>query len=69
MNTRKFGAFHTINLYEDHIFQSLSTITFDVKKFKIPLKFVGREQRISSYSDQKKDENVRGKIILLYKYF
>ncbi len=69
VNTRKFGAFHTVNLYKDHIYPSRSTITFDVKKFKIPLKFVGREQSISSYSDQNKDENVKGKIILLYKYF
>ncbi|MEN8123930.1 MAG: hypothetical protein ABFR32_02285 [Bacteroidota bacterium] len=69
VNTRKFGTFHTVNSYNDQIYPSKSTITFDIKKIKIPLKFVGREQSVSNYSDQNEDEEVKGKIILLYQYF
>jgi len=69
VNTRKFGTFHTVNLYGDQIYPSKSTITFDIKKIKIPLKFVGREQSVSTYSDQNKNEEVKGKITLIYHYF
>ncbi len=69
VNTRKFGTFHTVNSYNDQIYPSTSIITFDIKKFKIPLKFVGREQSNSAYSDQNDNEEIEGKIILTYQYF
>lgn len=66
VNTRKYGTFNTVNVYKDQIYPSKSIITFEVKKFKIPLKFVGREQSTSSYPN--KNEKTKGKIILFYQY-
>lgn len=66
INTRKYGAFHTLNSYDNNIYPSKSIITFDVKKFKLPLKFIGRKQTANSAASE--DENVLGKITLLYKY-
>jgi hypothetical protein len=66
ISTRKFGSFRTKHTYDDNIYPSKSVITFDIKKFKVPLKFIGREQNIST--PPKRDNNVLGKITLLYKY-
>lgn len=66
VNTRKLGSIRTEHRYEAGIYPSSSVITFDIKKFRIPLKFIGREQRIADYP--KKDENVQGKITLTYTY-
>ncbi|MEN8186129.1 MAG: hypothetical protein ABFR05_03250 [Bacteroidota bacterium] len=66
VNTRKFGSFHTLHFYKDLIYPSKSIITFDVKKFKIPLKFIGREQSV--ISKEERDKDVKGKITLLYNY-
>lgn len=68
VNTRKFGTFYTENFYDDagSIYPSKSVITFDIKKFKIPLKFIGRQQNVSK--NQKEDEDVKGKITLNYTY-
>jgi len=68
VNTRKFGTFYTKNIYdvEGSIYPSKSIITFDIKKFKIPLKFIGRQQNVSK--SPKNDKNVRGKITLIYTY-
>ncbi|VAV86026.1 Beta-galactosidase [hydrothermal vent metagenome] len=68
VNTRKFGTFYTVNSYEDksNIYPSKSVITFDIKKFKIPLKFIGRQENVSKKPN--KEENVQGKITLYYTY-
>ncbi len=66
VNTRKFGTFNAKHFYQKGIYPSKSIITFDIKKFKIPLKFIGREQQVSKTSKAK--ENVQGKIILNYNY-
>jgi len=67
ISTRKFGSFKTEHSYNGNIYPSRSIITFDIKKFKIPLRFIGREQKITSSIPQK-DKNVQGKITLTYTY-
>jgi hypothetical protein len=67
ISTRKFGSFETEHSYNGNIYPSRSIITFDIKKFKIPLRFIGREQEITSSIPQK-DKNVQGKITLTYTY-
>jgi len=66
VNTRKFGTFTSKHSYSDHIYPDRSEVTFDVKKVKLPLKFIGSEQRTDNFPA--KDENVKGKIILSYTY-
>lgn len=66
INTRKQGSFKAIHSYEGSKYPSKSVITFDIKKFKMPLKFIGRTEKIDSYPE--KDENVLGEIILMYTY-
>lgn len=66
INTRKHGSFRSEHTYNDGIFPSKSIIIFDIKKFKIPLRFIGREEGVSK--DSKKDKNVEGKITLYYNY-
>ena len=66
VNTQKHGSFQALHSYDNEIYPSKSIITFDIKKFKIPLKFIGRERSISKYP--KNDENVHGKITLWYTY-
>jgi hypothetical protein len=67
VNTRKFGSFQSDHSYKEKIYPFRSIITFEVKKFKIPLKFIGREQGVTS-SIPDKEKNVQGKITLIYKY-
>lgn len=43
-----------------------SIVTFDIKKFKLPLKFIGSEQTTSPYPE--KNEQVKGQITLTYSY-
>lgn len=66
VNSRKFGTFHTEHTYDDSIYPSRSIITFDIKKFKVPLKFIGREQSVTD--DRTKDKHTQGRITLLYTY-
>lgn len=66
VNTRKFGAFNSMHTYNEGIYPSKSIITFDIKKFKIPLKFIGRSQ--SNIKPLNKNKNVQGKITLNYIY-
>ncbi len=66
VNSRKFGTFHTEHSYDDSIYPSRSIITFDIKKFKVPLKFIGREQSVTA--DRAKDKHTQGRITLLYTY-
>ena len=44
----------------------LSTLTFDIKKFKLALKFIASEQATRAYSEN--EEQVKGKITLNYTY-
>ena len=66
ITTRKYGAFKTINDYKDKIYPSKSVITFSIKKFKIPLKFIGRSLKVPDQPESKKE--VMGKITLNYTY-
>ncbi len=66
VNTRKFGTFTTKHSYADQIYPSRSEVSFDLKKFKLPLKFIGSEKSSSTF--QEKDENIKGKISLTYTY-
>ena len=45
----------------------LLTVTFDIKKFKLPLKFIGSEQATPAYPEN--EEQVKGKITLNYIIF
>lgn len=66
VNTRKFGTFKSEHSYKEQIYPTESIVTFDIKKFKLPLKFIGSEQ--ASHSYPKADEQVKGKITLSYTY-
>lgn len=66
INTRGQGSFKAIHTYEHYKYPSKSVITFDVKKFKIPLRFIGRNDKVSRLPEN--DENVLGEIILNYTY-
>lgn len=68
VSTRKHGEFHTKNTFKDNIYPSKSIITFNVKKFKMPLKFIGRQEANTS-NTSKNQENVLGIITLTYTYF
>lgn len=68
INTRKQGSLTAEHSYADSKskYPIKSVLTFEVKKFKIPLRFIGRENNVSDFPD--KDELVFGKITLIYKY-
>ncbi len=66
INTRRQGSFKAVHTYQESKYPTKSVITFEVKKFKMPLKFIGRKEELSSFP--KKDENVLGEIILTYTY-
>ena len=66
IHTRKQGSFKAVHTYQDSKYPIKSIITFDVKKFKMPLKFIGRSNKVSDFPDR--NENVLGEIILLYTY-
>ena len=65
-NTRKHGTFTTLNEYDGQDYPSRTEVTFEVKKFKLPLKFIGGEQ--STESMKGIDKEVVGKVILNYTY-
>jgi len=66
ITTRKYGAFNTSNVYENSMYPSKSVITFNVKKFKVPLKFIGRT--LNAADQPELGEEVIGKITLNYTY-
>lgn len=66
VNTRKHGTFTTLNEYAGQDYPSRTEVSFEVKKFKLPLKFIGSQQTPESLS-QIRDE-VRGTVILEYTY-
>ena len=66
ISTRKFGTFHASHSYEGHIYPARSVVTFDVKRFRLPLKFIGRDH--SAADKGSGDENVRGKVTMEYTY-
>ena len=67
ISTKKFGTFHASHSYEGRIYPARSVVTFDVKRFRLPLKFIGREQA-EPVSRSEEEENVRGKVIMEYTY-
>lgn len=67
ISTRKYGEFHTLNTYKNNIYPSTSVIVFNIKKFKVPLRFIGRQE--SGYKQSDEDKNGQGKITLFYKYY
>ena len=66
VNTRKHGTFTTINQYDTGEYPSRTTVSFEVKKFNLPLKFIGSEQ--SEEVSKGTDEEVTGTVILEYTY-
>ncbi len=66
INTRKQGTFYSKHYYDTTIYPSKSIITFNIKKFNIPIKFLGRNENASKH--EKKDKEVLGKITLIYSY-
>ena len=67
INTRKFGAFHIEHTYSNgYMFPETSVIMFNAKKFKMPLKFIGRTEGVPA--DQSRDEEIQGKVTLQYTY-
>lgn len=66
VNTRKFGSFKVENSYSGFKYPSSTLITFNIKKFKLPLKFLGRMD--NSVSNQGEQEITEGKVRLNYIY-
>ena len=66
VNTRKHGTFTTLNEYDGNDYPSRTEVTFEVKKFKLPLKFIGSEQTTETLSGM--NEDVMGRVILEYTY-
>lgn len=66
VNTRNHGTFSMLNQYAGENYPSRTEVTFEVRKFKLPLKFIGGEQTAETMTQMKED--VRGKVILKYTY-
>lgn len=66
VNTRKHGTFTTVNQYDSGDYPSRTEVSFEVKKFNLPLKFIGSEQSKESSKDA--NEEVNGTVILEYNY-
>ncbi len=66
VNTRKHGTFTTVNQYDTGDYPSRTEVSFEVKKFNLPLKFIGSEQSREASKDT--DQEVNGTVILEYKY-
>ncbi len=66
VNTRKHGTFTTLNQYDGQDYPSRTEVTFEVKKFKLPLKFIGGQQTGETIRDI--DEDLQGRVILNYTY-
>jgi len=67
ITTRKHGTFFTEHEYENGTFPSASLITFDIEKFKIPLKFIGRSEDVPIV-EETEGKNTKGRITLTYTY-
>ena len=66
INTRKFGSFNVLNSYDGLKYPSKTEINFNLKKFKLPIKFLGRAE--ASYTDSGEQEITEGKVYLSYTY-
>jgi len=66
VNTRKHGAIKAIHSYKKGKYPTESIITFNVKKIKVPLRFIGRQNKLVDMSET--DEQTEGKILLQYNY-
>ncbi|MDP5081943.1 MAG: hypothetical protein NWP87_04740 [Winogradskyella sp.] len=66
VNTRKFGAFNIHNSYAESDYPSETRINFNIKKFKLPLKFIGRTN--TSVDSSNNDETIEGTVYLYYTY-
>lgn len=66
VNSRRHGTFTTLNQYDGQDYPSRTEVTFEAKKFKLPLKFIGGQQTGDSMTDM--DEDIQGKVILNYTY-
>ena len=62
VNTRKHGTFTTVNQYDSGDYPSRTEVNFEVKKFNLPLKFIGSEQSEESSNDT--GDEVNGTVIL-----
>ena len=66
INTRKFGSFNVHNTYDGFKYPSKTEINFNLKKFKLPIKFLGRAD--ASYKGAGESEITQGKVHLSYTY-
>lgn len=66
VNTRKQGTFTTINEYGSGAYPIRTEISFEVRKFSLPLKFIGGEQNAQSRPEKSLDQ--KGTVILEYTY-
>ena len=66
VNTRKHGAFKAEHTYNQGKYPTESVITFNVKKFKLPLRFIGRQSKFAEVPER--DEQTEGVIFLQYNY-
>ena len=66
VNTRKNGTFQTVHRYGNSRFPQETEIRFEVKEFKLPLKFIGGEQTIENWG--KEAGNKKGTVTLVYTY-
>ncbi|WP_115461078.1 hypothetical protein [Winogradskyella aurantiaca] len=66
INTRKFGSFNVKNSYANGKYPDKTEINFNLKKFKLPLKFLGRSD--PSFSKIEGQEITEGKVYLSYTY-
>ncbi|OIQ36568.1 MAG: hypothetical protein BM563_10555 [Bacteroidetes bacterium MedPE-SWsnd-G1] len=66
INTRKHGTIKAKHSYKEYEYPIRSILTFDVKKFKVPLRFIGRQNQNIDLPNG--DDQVQGKIVLQYRY-
>ena len=66
VNTKKNGTFQTVHKYGDGRLPKETEILFDVKEFKLPLKFIGGEQAVENWGKEAEDK--KGSVTLLYTY-
>ena len=66
VSTKSHGSFSTENSYEEAELPVETIISFEVKAFKLPLKFIGGSQ--SEFKKQKLEEGQMGKVVLRYAY-
>ena len=66
VSTKKHGVFDVSNNYKEHIYPSKSVVTFNIQKFKLPIKFIGRNDPSKPKNSEEKD--VVGTITLHYTY-